>query len=277
MNEKQKTAFKLSVIILIVSVIVSLGGLLGHIYNDNQLIKTALIGNDLATLFIAVPLMLYSMRLVLKKSTKGHLIWMGTIGYMVYNYLFYLYGTVFNKFFLLYVVLLVASIYALIFALLGTDVNSIAEKFGNKVKRRLVGGYMVFFGTLLGGIWIAFSLNYVVSGKLPQSLIDQGTNTNVVFATDLSVLIPAILISAIYLFKNKAIGYILSTVVLVKASTYGIALIIMSLYTYFEIGKMDSLIGLWIFLSAGCTMSLIELLRNIREDQLKMDVVHHNP
>ncbi len=109
-------------------------------------------------------------------------------------------------------------------------------------------------------------INFLFTGKVPQSIVNLGTNTSVVFATDLSVLIPAVILSALYLLRDQAAGYVLSTIVLVKASTYGIVLIIMSLFSWFETGVMDSLIGLWIFLSAGCILSLFELIRNIRED-----------
>ena len=94
-------------------------------------------------------------------------------------------------------------------------------------------------------------------------MIDSGHPTAVVFATDLSILIPAIALGAILLWKKRAWGYILSTVMMVKATTYGTGLIIMGIITYMDLGVKDSMLPLWAFLTLGCILSLIGLIKNL--------------
>jgi len=125
----------------------------------------------------------------------------------------------------------------------------------------MISGFMMFFCLLLGGLWIGMSMSYLFTGKIPQTVIDNPTA--VVFATDLSILIPTIALGAILLWKKKAWGYILSTVMMVKATTYGTGLIIMGIITYLNIGVKDSILPLWIFLTLVCGLSMVGLIKNL--------------
>jgi len=264
-QKKMLGLYILSIIIAICAIFTSIGGIFFEgIYRDNKLIVSVMRANDIVTLFIAVPIMFASIFLDMKNSYRARLIWIGTLFYMMYNFMFYLYGVAFNRFFLLYVFLFTASAYAIIFAFMKTDIKLIAEKFSQKIPVKRISGFMLFFCLLLGGLWIGMSVSYLFTGKIPQTVIDSGHPTAVVFATDLSILIPAIALGAILLWKKRAWGYILSTVMMVKATTYGTGLIIMGMITYMDIGVKDSMLPLWVLLTLGCILSLIGLIKNLR-------------
>jgi hypothetical protein len=59
------------------------------IYRDVAWIRATWFGNDAATLFLALPLIVVSLRLVARGSRRGYLLWLGLLGYGVYNYAFY--------------------------------------------------------------------------------------------------------------------------------------------------------------------------------------------
>ncbi len=266
-QEKMLGLYSLSIIIAVCAVFTSIGGIFFEgVYRDNQLIVSVMKANDIVTLFIAVPTLLASIFWDSKGAYKARLIWIGTLFYMMYNFMFYLYGVAFNSFFLLYVFLFTASGYAIIFAFMKTDIKSIADRFSAKTPVKRISGFMLFFCLLLGGLWIGMSMSYLFTGQVPQTVIDSGHPTAVVFATDLSVLIPAIALGAILLWRKSAWGYILSTVMMVKATTYGTGLIIMGFITYMDIGVKDAMLPLWAFLTLGCILSMIGLFRNIGND-----------
>ena len=101
----------LSALIAILATVASAGGLfLDGLYLDNPLVTAALRGNDLITLVIAVPLLALAMLWARRGSQCAQLVWMGALGYMLYNYIFYLYGAAMNRFFLVYVALVTLSI-----------------------------------------------------------------------------------------------------------------------------------------------------------------------
>lgn len=262
---KNKTFLLVSLLIALMAGISSWGGLFVEgLYRDNELVVAAWQGNDLVTLFIVVPMLLVSLFYSLRDSKKGRLFWMGSLWYMVYNYMFYLFGAAFNVFFLLYAALFVFSVYTLIFALIQTDVQEWSRSFGENLPFKTVSVFMLLFAALLGGMWIALSLSFVFTGQVHESISQTDHPTAVVFAVDLTLLIPSLIVSGVLLWQKNRWGPIVGSVVLVKATAYGLALIIMTAISYRNAGVIDPFIPLWITLTLGCSIALILLLRNIR-------------
>lgn len=259
-----KPAYILSVIIAILASVASVGGLFTDLYRDNPPVISAFRGNDLVTLFVAVPLLVAALILAQHGSPRAQLIWLGSLGYMLYNYIFYLYGAAFNQFFLLYIALFTLSVYALIFGLSKVNVNGISQKFRAETPVKSISSWMLFFAVLLGGLWIARSLSFVITGQVPEDVVKMGHPTALVYATDLSLLIPGLVLGAIWLWQRRAWGYVLAAIVLVKATTYGLALLTMTVYSAMTTGVWDALTPLWIFLTAGCLISARFLLGNMQ-------------
>ena len=105
-QNKMLGLYILSIMIALFAIVTSVGGILfENVYRDNKLIITVMKANDIVTLFIVVPLMVACIFFDIKKSYRARLIWIGTLFYMMYNFIFYMYGVAFNRFFLLYVFL----------------------------------------------------------------------------------------------------------------------------------------------------------------------------
>lgn len=260
----------LSAIIAVLAGVTSVTGFFTNLYRDNMFVIGAFRGNDLVTLFLVIPLLVATVILTQRGSQRAHLIWMGCLGYMLYNYMFYLYGTAFNAMFLLYVALVVCSIYGLIFGTLKIDINRIRQQIGIKTPFRGVSAWMLFFAIFLGGMWVARSIAIIqtlptlAAWQIPEQIAKFGIPTSIVFATDLSLLVPALFVSGIMLWKHQPWGFVMATIVLVKASTYGLALLAMTAYTFILSGTKDDLTGLWIFLTTGCLISCAFLVGNMR-------------
>lgn len=267
----------LSVIIAILAAVASAGGLfLDSLYLDNTLVTAALRGNDLITLALAVPLLVVAMLWARRGSQRAQLVWMGALGYMLYNYIFYLYGAAMNRFFLLYVALVTLSIYALIFGLAGLDANGLARRFRARTPVKWIAGWMLFFALLLGGLWIVRSLNFIVTGEIPQDVLQTGHPTAVVYATDLSLLISSLVVAAVWLWQRRPWGYALATVLMVKCVTYPLALLAMSAFSFLAGTGWDPLTPLWVFLGAGCVAALGLLLGNMQPAAGQAAPVRHS-
>lgn len=261
---KNKTLLLVSVLIAVMAGISSWGGLfVDGLYRDNELVVSAWQGNDIVTLFLVVPMLLVSLFYSLRGAKKGRLFWMGSLWYMVYNYMFYLFGAAFNVFFLLYAALFVFSIYALVSALLQTDLEEFSRSFSEKLPYKTVSVFMLLFAALLGGMWIALSLIFVFTGQVHESISQTDHPTAVVFAVDLTLLIPSMIVGGVLLWQKNRWGPIVGSVVLVKATAYGGALIIMTVISYRNIGVLDPFLPLWITLTLGCSIALVFLQRYI--------------
>lgn len=62
--------------------------------------------------------------------------------------------------------------------------------------------------------------------------------------------------------------------VLIKATAYGLALIIMTVVSYLKVGIIDPFIILWIVLTLGCLVSLGLLLGNMKKDVTTTENYH---
>lgn len=255
----------LSTIVALLGLIASAGGLLWDgLYRDNTLVTSAFRGNDLITLCIAVPGLLIALGMTRRGSARAYLIGLGLLAYMLYNYVFYLYGAAFNRFFLLYVALVALSLTTLIVSISSLDVQAIGHAFHPRTPVRWISGYMLLFALLLGGMWIAMSLSFVVSGQVPTPITQTGHPTGVVFAADLTLLVPGLLAGGLLLWRRHPWGFVLGAMMLIKGSTYGPALLAMSAFAASAGSGSDPFLLLWVVLTAGCLIAAGLLLGNMR-------------
>jgi hypothetical protein len=166
---------------------------------------------------------------------------------------------------LIYVALFSLSIYALIFGFVSLDINGIGARFQANTPVKWIGGFLLAFALLLGGMWIARWLGFAVSGQVPADIVQTGHPTGMVYALDLSLLLPNLALSAIWLWQRRSWGYVLASVVTIKGATYALALIAMSPFAAAAgvPGAWD-LAPLWAVLGAGCLAAAIALLVNCR-------------
>jgi hypothetical protein len=214
----------LSAVLAVLMTLASLGGLFIHgLYLDNTWSTAAYRGTDLATLLAAVPVLVIALVLARHGSDRARLVWLGVLAYNVYNYAFYLFGTAFNDFFMLYAALLSLSLIALVGAAPGVLVIPHAVRPG---PARLVGGYMAVVGVMFAAMWITQAVQYLASGTVPKVIGDSGIHTSIVFALDLTLVIPALVIGAGLLWRCQRAGIVLGVTMNVVGALYMIALVL---------------------------------------------------
>lgn len=254
----------LSIAVIFFSGIASVGGIFfNELYRDNDLVKSVWLGNDIVTLFFVLPIMIGALIFSFRNSLKAHLIWMGTIWYMVYNYTFYMYGAAFNKFFLLYVIIFTLSACSLISLLIKFDIQALANKISSKVPVKWISGFMLFFAIFISALWIIQSLAFVFTNEVPVSITQTGHPTGVVFATDLSLLVSTLIIGAILLRKRNVWGYLISIISMTKCVFYPFVLVIGGTISYKNTGIWDSLMPAYILLWIGCLFAFGYLISGI--------------
>lgn len=219
-----RAAYVLSALIALLAVVVSVAGLFGGIYRDNTWITAAYQGTDIVTLVLAVPLLIAGALLSRRGSARGHLLWVAMLAYMLYGYCFYLFGAAFNVMFLAYAALVGLSIWALVFALATTDPGAFASAVSPRMPRWPLAGYLLVSGTMLALLWIAMSLGFVFTGDVPAPVVNSGHPTGIVFALDLTLIVPGMLVSAVWLLRRRPWGYLLGGMYVLKGAVYTIAL-----------------------------------------------------
>ena len=124
-HESLRTAYLLTMVLVsLMGVQAVLGLLFQAQYRDADWITATWFGNDWFTLVVAVPMFAVALMSAGRGSIRGLLLWVGMLGYGVYNYAYYLFGAALNAFFPLYVLICVLSSVTLILVLSRMEVES---------------------------------------------------------------------------------------------------------------------------------------------------------
>jgi hypothetical protein len=260
-----QSTFILSTIIAALMTVATLGGLfIENLYRDNDFIARLWRGNDLVTLVVAVPLLIVSMIFAKQGSTRALLIWFGILTFTLYNYAFYLFAAAFNWFFWIYAALFSLSIFALIFGLTKIDAEVIGHQFSPHTPVKWISGYIAAFSIFIGTMWVVRSLSIFTTGEIPQDIVRTGHPTGIVYALDLSLVVPWMLLSAFWLWQCKPWGFILATMLMIKGFTYPLALVVMSIISTIAGTGYDPLTPFYGVLCVGCLVSCGLLLGNMK-------------
>ena len=140
-----RPARRLTLALLLVMATQALTGLLfTAAYRDVEWIRATWFGNDWATLVIAIPLLVLGLVRSSAGSVRGLLLWLGLVGYSLYNYAFYLFGAALNAFFPIYVAGVVSAGAVLILLLSHIDPRRVTARFRSTTPVRLIGAALVF-------------------------------------------------------------------------------------------------------------------------------------
>jgi hypothetical protein len=224
-----RAAYWLSGAITILMVVASAAGLLvDGLYRDGPWAREALRGGDLTTIVFAVPLLLVSVLLAGRGSRAAQAVWLGALAYSLYNYAYYVFGAEFNDIFVIHIALFSLSIAALVLAVANIDVGAIAARFRDVRGARVIGGFLAVVGIVLGGLWLFLAIRFAVTGELMADLPEDGIH--LVFAIDTSLLVPALVIAGVLLWRRTAGGYVYGTAMAVMGAMYQVNLLLAGLF-----------------------------------------------
>ena len=209
-----RAAYAMSWIVAVLMIAASATGLFVHdLYKDGLWAREAVRGGDLITLVIAAPVLILALALSMRGSLRAQAVWIGVIAYTLYNYAFYAFGSEFNDAFLMHIALVSLSVFTLACAIASLDIAAIGARLRNDRTARWVGGYLVAVGLLQGALWVFVLIRNVATGALIEDIPVRGQH--LVFALDLALAMPALVVSGILLLRRSAMGFVLGTAVAV--------------------------------------------------------------
>lgn len=223
----KKLIYLNSIVIAVLATIATLSGLFwkGLYQHDTISMAAQGMGQDLITLTIGIPLLLLSAYLISRNSLRGQLIWMGMLFYFAYTYAVASFGAAYNPLFLVYVALLSISMYTFLYGLVSLDVKHLKQTIPTGITTKAAGVFLVIMAVLVALMWVSMIVGSLLTGLAPSVLANY--TTLVVQAIDLAVLLPAAIISGILLLKNNQWGYAFASILLVKISLLGSAILSM--------------------------------------------------
>jgi hypothetical protein len=195
----------------------------GLYHYDTPLIAVGYRMGDAITLALGIPLLIISIVMYRRGSLKGGLLLAGVLAYFLYTYGSLAIGAAYNNFFLVYVILLSASFFALVSLLMSFDVSALPMRFSERLPRRGVSIYLIVSGIILCLVWLLLSIvPALLQGKAPPETAHY--TTFITGAVDLGIIAPALIVAGVLLFQRMPLGYLLAPVLLVFTVVLGTGL-----------------------------------------------------
>lgn len=167
------------------------------------------IPHDMVTLIIGLPLLITSLLLSQKGSVRGRIVLAGTLGYFLITYCMFTFIAMFNRLFIVYVMLMSLSLFGLLMVIFTFDFNRFMEHVKENFPRRFAGISLLVSTSMVALLWLARVLPSL-KGVIPQE-VEHGT-TLAVQAFDLAFFLPGFIISSVLLLKKNRVGYLLTSI-----------------------------------------------------------------
>lgn len=178
--------------------------------------REAFRGGDVVTLVVAVPVLVLALLSVRRGSLRAQTVWIGALFYFFYTYAYAVFGSTFNDAFLLHIAVFSVSMFAIACALLTVDVGAVAAAFARNGMAKAVGIFLVIVGIGQGGLWLFIVGRNAVNGEVLPDVPVSGQH--LVFALDLALLVPMLLVSGVLLARRRPSGFLLGTAMAVMGA-----------------------------------------------------------
>lgn len=178
-------------------------------------------GTDLATLFLAVPVLAVGLWTASRGSVAGRLAVVAGLLYLVYNYAIFAFSVAMNPLTAVHIAIFGLSLWSLVLA--GRSAVDGAEGLTRRLNRRAAGGLLVGVGVMFGLLWIGQIATVAATGVLPPDLVKAGISTNPVYALDLAFFLPLCAIAGFGLLRrNSAAAFAFTMLVWVPLMGAGV-------------------------------------------------------
>lgn len=216
------------------------------------------IGGDAVNLFGIVPLLILSGVLARRGSVPTLFIWTGTTCFLFYFYVLYAFDVHFNSLFLVYCGGLGCSFYGAVMGFQALFAAHVAELYGPRAPVRTIAAVFLFIALMAAAQWLREIIPASFSGRIPQSVTDTGLPTNAVHVLDLSLVLPAFVITAVQLLRRKAPAFVLAPALLVLVILMDVSLAAMGAYMRYKgLGENYGATAFFLAAAVGCTILLV--------------------
>jgi hypothetical protein len=197
-----KVRYTLAAIATILAAGAALGGLLiAGLYVDAPNWVQQARGTDLATLFLAVPVLAVGLWSVAHGSVRGRLAVTAGLLYLVYNYAIFAFSVAMNPLTIVHIAIFGLSLWSLV---LPGPVAPHAREVTDRLDRNTAGAVLTIVAALFGLLWVGQIAAATATGVLPSDLIKAGISTNPVYALDLGFFLPLCAIAGIGLIRGTS-------------------------------------------------------------------------
>jgi hypothetical protein len=214
-------AYWLSFIFGLLTAVTALAGLLfsESLYPTSEL-RQAFLANDVATVFIGLPILLVSMWLAHQGKMIGLLFWPGALFYGLYNGIVYLFGLPLSVIYLLYLFLVIFSGYTLIGLVAIIDHENVKKRLAGRFPEKLCGAILIGLSIFM----MLYNLGILITAILNQTVLAR-PDIGLIVAD--SIIAAAWLVGGVMLWRHLPLGYVGGTGLLFQGSMLFVGLLLL--------------------------------------------------
>lgn len=175
-----------------------------------EVTKGNLRGTALVVLVVGIPVLVTAMIRTARGCARGLVVWLGTLGYLLYQAVLFCFATPLNNLFLVYVAYLGLAGWGLVMLLLATDLRGFGARLSPGIPARCVAGFAIAIAVLNAVVWLAQIIPAVLSLDPMTLLEDTGLLTNPVFVQDLAIWLPLLVTAAIAGWRRQSWGLLVT-------------------------------------------------------------------
>lgn len=216
---------------------VNIYGGLGPYRYDSVYKAIAFRSFDWVNLVIVFPLFLATLRFYQRRQLKGRLLLAALFTYLAYIYLIGFMGNAFNGLFLVWVALFSLGCFGLFKVVSEINLPTLTQQLSGRFPVKPVAVYMLAVAAILSAQYLAEIFGAYMAGNPPTSL-DHYTTLELA-GLELGVMIPLHILAGLLLWRQRAWGYLLSTILAFAAAMVFIALSTSLLIPYFGSARGD--------------------------------------
>jgi hypothetical protein len=233
-------------------------------YNAQRVVAEG-IGWDVFTLFAAVPALLLCLIRLARgpaRALRARLFALGVLAYLFYQYLMYSVTWAFGPLFLLFVVIFAISLVAIVRIVATINMEELDSRTDPRFPALGMGIFSLAVAALLIIMWLA-RVVAAMNGKIEGVLL--GQTTLVVQALDLGLVVPLAIFTGVTALRRRRIGYLLSSVVVIKGVAMAAAICAMLIAAWIVEGALE--IMPFVIFAAAAAVALWLAIRIYRSVQ----------
>ncbi len=171
-------------------------------------------GTAVALLAVGLPTLVLSVVCTARGSARALVVWVGTLGYLIYQAVLMCFATPLNNLFLLYVAYLSLAVWSTVMLLRATDLHAFVTRLSDALPARFTAVAALILVVLNAGAWLSRIVPAVLSPR-PTSLLDgTGLLTNPVYVQDLAIWLPLLATAAIACWRRAPWGLLITAAML---------------------------------------------------------------
>lgn len=215
---------RLAAIATVLATLASAAGLaISGLYRDAPNWAQQARGTDLATLFLAVPLLGIGLWTARGGSSLGRLLVVAGLLYVVYNYAIFAFSVAMNPLTVVHIAILGLATWSLVLAVSSAEFEDAGEAIGARLFRRSSAAVLIGVAVLFGLLWLGQIATTIFTGVLAPDLVRAGLATNPVYALDLAFFLPLCVVAGIGLIRrNRSASFALPMLIWVPLTSAGI-------------------------------------------------------